>query len=274
VIQVEPTEPEDEKWKDWKTQAAASARKLKAGDKIDSDLYKGGRKVILDFFHNKCAYCESQLDNNQRYGDVEHYRPKGRVTDAEGQPVYVAGEPHPGYYWLAYDWTNLLPACSACNRPGEHPDLSSSGKYDRFPVVDESKRARTPDDALEPPDVTILINPYLENPADHLVFDDATGFIAPRTTKGKLTIKILGLNRQGLVTARKEAAQAAKVAYAMQTTTLFNLRVQRSDLAADAVRASRDADVAKYERGEQPYCAVALVAIQAARDEGKKAFEG
>ena len=55
-------------------------------------------------FHNKCAYCESDLGDNL---DVEHFRPKGGVTEEPG---------HSGYWWLAHDWTNLLPSCTPCNQ--------------------------------------------------------------------------------------------------------------------------------------------------------------
>ncbi|MEF9674035.1 hypothetical protein QNM99_25505 [Pseudomonas sp. PCH446] len=39
--------------------------------------------------------------------DVEHYRPKGAVSEDAS---------HPGYWWVAMDWDNLLPSCIDCNR--------------------------------------------------------------------------------------------------------------------------------------------------------------
>ena len=66
-------------------------------------------------FFGKCAYCEDRIVSTQP-GDIEHYRPKGCVTNEDGSRVMVDANggkkvPHPGYYWLAYEWTNLLYAC-------------------------------------------------------------------------------------------------------------------------------------------------------------------
>ncbi len=62
-----------------------------------------------------CAFCGCDLPRNDR-GDVEHFRPKGKVEeDAD----------HGGYWWLAYDLNNYLLSCSLCNRVR---------KRDRFPL--------------------------------------------------------------------------------------------------------------------------------------------
>lgn len=77
------------------------------------------------WYHYKCAYCE------RRYKlDVEHYRPKGEVRDLNNDLVTIADQngnqtQHPGYYWLGYEWSNLIPACISCNRDG--------GKNSKFP---------------------------------------------------------------------------------------------------------------------------------------------
>jgi hypothetical protein len=42
---------------------------------------------------------------------------------------------HPGYYWLAYEWTNLLPSCYDCNSFRRHGTMKAGpGKNERFPV--------------------------------------------------------------------------------------------------------------------------------------------
>lgn len=117
--------------------------------------------------HKKCAYCERKRDIGE--GDVEHYRPKAI------------------YYWLAYDWTNLLYSCKTCN---------VSYKRSHFPLIDESKRSiESQDCANETP---ALINPYYENPADFLQFHNE--YVVPRycggiqNIKAKETIHCLGLN--------------------------------------------------------------------------------
>ena len=68
------------------------------------------------------------------YGDVEHYRPKaGYRQDAE-DPLG-----RPGYYWLAYEWSNLLFCCQICNQ---------RFKRNLFPLVDPARRAETHHDDL------------------------------------------------------------------------------------------------------------------------------
>jgi hypothetical protein len=108
-----------------------------------SDIWKELKEWYRDgIFHRKCAYCESRFTRYK--GDAEHYRPKGSVKfkGANGKFPYATcdvpdpqqgGVPrtiiHPGYFWLAYDWRNLIPACPMCN--------SGQGKNDRFDVRKE-----------------------------------------------------------------------------------------------------------------------------------------
>jgi len=157
-----------------------------------SDLYK--RKSIKDEyfftaeppFYGKCAYCEAPIRDYQ-HGDVEHFRPKAGVTDENGQPVFLLdedgkvqvdadGEPveHPGYYWLAYEWTNLLPACVKCNQADVRQG-SRTGKHSRFPV--EGRHAQRPEEVAQ--EKPLLINPLSDqeddDPSHHLVIDTKTG---------------------------------------------------------------------------------------------------
>ena len=60
----------------------------------------------------RLIYCESPVTSTN-FGDAEHYRPKKAVTDKKRDTVQYGVVPHPGYYWLAYDWRNLLPALRA-----------------------------------------------------------------------------------------------------------------------------------------------------------------
>src|SRR5258705_11060485 len=121
---------------------------------IDSALYKRFMKFLIKLFQGKCAYCESKIVVNQP-GDVEHFRPKGRVVDENFRPIKIRhkkkGEMnHPGYYWLAYEWNNLFPSCIVCNRfrksgPSAEPVVNradaGAGKADPFPLEDEALRA-------------------------------------------------------------------------------------------------------------------------------------
>ena len=95
--------------------------------------------------HDKCAICESKV-THIAYGDVEHFRPKAAYRQSTDGPLV-----RPGYYWLAYDWSNLLFCCQLCNQ---------RFKRNHFPLIDPSQRAKSHNDEIgnEQP---LLINPTI-----------------------------------------------------------------------------------------------------------------
>lgn len=128
--------------------------------------------------HGKCCYCEAYL-LHVGYGDVEHYRPKNgfKQTTADKQ----LGKP--GYYWLAYDWDNLLFVCDRCNR---------GHKRNYFPLRNPAHRARSHHDlvAQEQP---LLLHPAFDNPERHIEF--RKGVAKGKTPEGRATVRGCGLNR-------------------------------------------------------------------------------
>ncbi|OBS12886.1 hypothetical protein ATE49_03465 [Elizabethkingia miricola] len=143
-------------------------------------------------YHNKCAYCERICK-----ADIEHYRPKKGVNE-DGL--------HPGYYWLCYEWTNLIPSCITCNREG--------AKHNKFPVI--GPRVLAPvlladgniNLALSKAGVDPLLNerPYLlhpevDHPEDYFEFEidpDGEGIRINGIDdegRGNATIRICLLNR-------------------------------------------------------------------------------
>ncbi|MDP1558641.1 MAG: hypothetical protein Q8K59_06230 [Nitrosomonas sp.] len=135
--------------------------------------------------YKKCCYCES-ISENTSYGAVEHYRPKGAVIPGKKQTKI-----YPGYYWLAYEWKNLLFICQRCN--------TNKGAY--FPLEDDSQRARnhTQSIANESP---LFIHPAIDDPSQHIDFHDDA--IVSLTLKGKTTIEYLKLERTDLFESRKK----------------------------------------------------------------------
>ena len=161
-------------------------------------------------FRGKCVYCESFITDFQR-GDIEHFRPKGAVTNASGKAVMIRDrndeeKAHWGYYWLTYAKLNLMPSCQLCNQPAS----DNLGKRTRFPVEDEMMRVRYHDDNLDA-EIPMLINPLVENPAKHLRVETTgkkTGFMIAETPRGQACIDIFGLNqRDQLVASRRTAVQ-------------------------------------------------------------------
>lgn len=226
MIKIDIQEPNTSEWHAWlnacRKEQEAHNNAIEAGEesKVKEKIYKGKSFNIKSSyymnlngpFHGKCAYCESLIVADQT-GDVEHFRPINAVTDADNSPIMVdtpnGPKPHPGYYWVAYDWHNLLPSCIACNRPQKSNNEGKLiGKWNRFPVKDF--RAVNPGEEIR--EEPLLINPIHENPEDHLEIDE-TGIMKPKneSERGKACIDILGLNaREGLLEARKRCYDDTK----------------------------------------------------------------
>src|SRR5262249_13066737 len=154
------------------------------------------------------AYCEVQLTGNQP-GDVEHYRPKNDLVDENGRSIQhpKTGEEHPGYYWLAYDRQNLLPSCIECNRPSTSRTGQRLGKRTQFPIAGTRAFGPLDDIAKEMP---LLLNPLSDDPEQHLIYDETTGIVSGTTPEGRETVRLLALNRDGLLSARKQVASEIK----------------------------------------------------------------
>ena len=154
----------------------------------------GKAKNILYSLHiGKCCYCERK-NRNKGEMDVEHYRPKGRVKEDEN---------HSGYWWLAYDWDNLLLACRTCNQ---------SHKKTHFPIAGKRAKRKNSDVGKEKP---LLLNPAIDDGEKYFDYEwDDEIFavkIKPKTNiskeeldRAKATEKILGLNRKELLEERGE----------------------------------------------------------------------
>lgn len=208
----------------WWTKWSKAAQRAK--DQAEADI-KAGRKpqlksriwsllkvwLLANVFNERCAYCETRISPGA-FGEGEHYRPKGNVRDLQRQLVSrPTGEPHGGYYWLAYDWRNLLPACDKCN----------NAKVDIFPV----EKAYAYDPALSPKELDaaegpLLLNPYFDEPAAHLVFG-AAGTVVARDNdpRGQRTIEVFGLDRPELSNDRDRAVRAATDAGSFAMSRLF-----------------------------------------------------
>ena len=226
------------------------------------------QNALRQLFHAKCAYCESHLGENL---EVEHFRPKGGVTEEAN---------HTGYWWLAHSWNNLLPACSGCNKKLCHhlvteqmtkdeferiqgkKSRKSHGKANHFPVSGVRATDATHRLEDERPD---LLDPTVDDPDPFLQWSRVGYFsvaigqtAAPDVVHRALaTINVFALNRVNLVRSR--------------TLVLNELRVQREeilrdledDLAKGGSAASLDqammrvGAMRRMEEPEKPYSALA-----------------
>jgi uncharacterized protein (TIGR02646 family) len=191
----------------WEVGNTAFAFSQYRGDDVKAALRKlsGGN----------CAYCESKV-GAVGADEVEHYRPKGGVEEDPS---------HPGYWWLAHDWQNLLPTCRDCNKslrqhivtPGmtreeveallaHYPSLSH-GKANQFAVLGLRATSAASNLADEDP---LLIDPCRQDPQEHLTWDfsaeltliEARPAGASLSPYGRYTIKACALNRAQLVLDR------------------------------------------------------------------------
>lgn len=162
----------------------------------DSSVKNELKKVFV-----KCAYCESSYGAVYD-GDVEHFRPKGRIKEKNPQT--------PGYFWLANDWDNLLLACQHCNQRRKHilfgeNKLEGYGKLDQFPLAPEEKRlAKHTDELANEEPARLLINPCTDDPSLHFAYEDKEAVIVPLTPQGQKSVEVYVLQRPYLVQERKK----------------------------------------------------------------------
>jgi uncharacterized protein (TIGR02646 family) len=156
---------------------------------FDGDIYAAPfvKDQLKTIFQNKCGFCETNTHAGA-YKDVEHYRFKKH------------------YYWLGYEWTNLLLACQICNRH----------KSTQFPIENETHRVKnhpihssgafdtvhchilSPRLCAEKP---LLLHPAIHDPAKHLCFLP-NGTVEGISANGRSSIQIYDLNRDELVKKR------------------------------------------------------------------------
>ncbi|MBP3043665.1 HNH endonuclease [Arthrobacter jiangjiafuii] len=91
------------------------------------------------------------------------------------QPHIEHYRPRKSYPELVVAWDNLTVACPRCN----------ALKLDNF-------SEKLP-----------LVNPFIDDPMDHFIFYGDMVF-APESLRGEYTIQILGLNREDIVSMRKQ----------------------------------------------------------------------
>lgn len=219
MIKIDTEGPSGADYKAWRGRAVRrrdrdikkwiDAGKPNPGPEPSQKLWKEFKELFLEkVFHGKCAYCEA----NHSAGfpaHVEHYRPKLVVT--EGRSAIT----HPGYFWLAYEWENLLLSCNNCNTSHsfikDGKKVSHPGKWNEFKTIKQRVTEPSADPAKWSDELKaeepLLLNPYFDDPAEHIYFLEGKehfGMLYHHTRQGEETIEICDLNRLPLVEARKK----------------------------------------------------------------------
>ncbi len=200
-------------------QWACGRLRLAPGEVLFEDKWVDHKGDFSRAQRAKCAYCEMLLAADPRCGDMEHYRPKGRITrllddpntwgaEEKGTNLRDPNKPRntppacagKGYWWLAYEWQNYLLSCGTCNE---------KWKGNIFPI--EGGHIRAPTRASCATERALLLNPYGDvDPSDHLEFDNV-GFVSERnaSTIGWETIRTCHLGRESLRFSRELVAKQA-----------------------------------------------------------------
>ncbi|MGM9506848.1 hypothetical protein ACS5NO_03960 [Larkinella sp. GY13] len=192
----------DQRTLDLLEKLSREADPLQISESYYQDVYKDAdgriqsrvRDKLNEYYFQKCAYCETYCK-----AEIEHYRPKKAVK----------GEVN-GYYWLCYEWSNLVPSCHDCNTAG--------GKGNQFPVsgIRVSKPSFGTDGKLNKAkslahsdelsgEKPYLLHPEIDEPLEFLgVIIDPSGEGLRLTgidgvhQRGEQTIRICNLNRKDL----------------------------------------------------------------------------
>ena len=176
--------------KDWRCLRRIPRHYRDGGKGFDASsgiyAHRSVKDELLAAQHRKCCYCERKI-----------LPPTSATWNTSGRRLASSGEGvkkliKPGYYWLAYDWSNLLVSCGVCN---------TAWKQTYFPLRNERHRSRWHGDPIagEHP---MLVDPAAEDPRDHIRYAGDAPYAL--TQRGQATIDRLGLRRGDLREARKE----------------------------------------------------------------------
>lgn len=173
----------------------AAARKLWAAWRAGHDpepapavyAHPEVKRTLREAQDDKCAYCETC--NPGSHEVVEHYRPKMGWRQEREHPLQA-----PGYFWLAYEWENLLFACDRCNDRGHKQNL--------FPLVNPTRRATAARPATRGEE-PLLIDPYITDPEQHIGWDRDVPRERDGSPSGRTTIAVCKLAADDLMTMKR-----------------------------------------------------------------------
>ncbi len=150
----------------------------KVNHDFDSGVYRNNeiRDKLLKLYDNCCGYCQVTFSTRLKGDTIDHYRPKSY------------------YYWLGYDWNNLIPICEACN----------FSKSALFPLIDETKKVKNHTEAIAQEQPYIL-NPEQDDYDEYIEYLPNGRVIGIDTLgRGEKTIQSCDMNDEKLIERRKK----------------------------------------------------------------------
>ena len=291
-------------WEDWQKEATKATKEVidawevwrnNKNDKTYDNIFNKKRItevwtelknwLLKNVFNDKCAYCETKSDRATL--QAEHYRPKGRVTSDKDRVKVIddSGQSydHPGYFWLAFHWKNLLPTCEWCN--------TVNGKRNEFPIqkttylsvyknYDGKLKERfiqsstwpdifyfQPTD-LDEKEGRWLLHPYLDHPEKSLRFDAFGKVISigkgDDKTRGDKSIEAYNLNQEKIVKARNKAQRDAFIRFSRFTQDFLD----REPISPAEAKQKAKNDLIKYiQDNQEPYTAAIFDYLKRAEKE-------
>ena len=255
----------------WRARAMASCARMRAGKPRRFDDSGPSWSDIKHFYvrlqNHKCAYCERALEAED-FGlvehDVEHYRPKCRVTAWVG-PTHGFALGHgnaKGYCMLAYELRNYCAVCKTCN---------SARKRDHFPIAGKPGRA----DARDIAKLNAREQPLLPYPLGRIDDDPETiikfvGFLpvpayrsGHRSRRARVTIDLFALDQRAELTRGRSM---------MLRALWLTLQASQSAADEDERRLARE-QISNLQSGREPHtaCARAFVRLFATNPSVAKA---
>lgn len=180
--------------------------------KKHSEIWKDLGKELIEHFGNKCWYTDAA-----NYGarlDVEHFRPKAKTVELNDQDVEEASddlmlklaEPQrEGYWWLAFNFDNLLLCAQVMNR---------EDKRNFFPLHRDSLVASGSNPNAWRTEIPVFLDPRKLDDVCLVAYDE-TGAMRPRADlvgwerlRVVITNECFGLSRfQPLIEGRQRTWQ-------------------------------------------------------------------
>jgi len=111
------------------------------------NIWSQFKPILIRYYGEKCWYSECSLEGS--FGDVDHFRPKGKSTDDKKNIILSDG-----YWWLAYDYLNYRLSCEKSNR-----SFGGGGKNDMFPL----KPGTIPATQGKKNDIPVLLDPCVDS---------------------------------------------------------------------------------------------------------------
>ncbi|MGG6362234.1 AAA family ATPase [Peribacillus frigoritolerans] len=202
---------------------------------IPDNMFKLILSKLVHVFHNKCAYCETKLAHSL---NIDNYRPRGGARREDG----TLDKEH--YWWLAYEWSNLLPTCKECNL----------NKSNRFPTLYE----RVPVGTFELEELLtegpIILNPSLDKPEDYLIYNKE-GYVFSNDHRAMITIEILDLNRSALIDGRKNAGLKLEKLW-FQLLDCYTNAISKNNIDITLSLEQAIKDIKNFIEPKHEYCAI------------------